>query len=216
MDIAMGLRSKLLLPIIFGFVGFSIVIHFYWGASLQADKRDSILSQEKVLLEILEPSINRALLAGDLAALHSMLDHTSSTPKERWVQAILLNNEEQRLYPFKEPRAITSNTHTLLTHTLIWNNETIGSIQLTLDLTQELQVEKERIFHFELFTLLLFALLGVISATWQNFVIRRPVQRLEKAATQLAGGNYKARLSDEGNDELANLARAFNTIGSNL
>jgi len=212
----MGLRSKLLLPILLGFVGFAIVIHFYWGASLQDDKRNSILSQESALLKTLEPGINRSLLAGDLAALHNTLDYTSSTHNERWIQVVLLNNQEQRLYPFKEPKPLAANNHTQLTHPLIWDDEKIGSIQLTLDLTKELQIEKRRIFNFELFTLLLFALLGLISATWQNFVIQKPIQRLEKAATRLANGDYRTRLPDEGNDELANLTRAFNTMGSNL
>jgi len=211
----MGLRGKLLLPILFGFVGFAIVIHFYWGESLQRDKRASILAQEKVLLKTLEPIINRSLLGGDLATIHNTLNNTLETHKDRWVQVALFNNEGQQLYPLSELTPLDQNNITL-THPLSLNDDAPGTIKLTINITDELQIEKQHIVDFEIFTLMLFAALGLISAIWQNFVIRRPVLRLEEAATELAEGDYTIQLPYDGNDEISNLTAAFNTMGESL
>ncbi len=212
----MGLLGKLLLPILIGVFGFAIVIHFYWGESLQNDKQKTIISQEIRVLKTLEPSLVRSLLAGDLAALHSSLSHTHRTHKSRWKQVVLSNQNGVQVYPIKKATLLDNNNYITLSHQLLVNNESLGNIQLTIDITQELQVEKQRIFNMELITLLLFAVIGLVSAYWQNAVIRKPILRLEKAASRLADGDYKIQLPHEGKDEISNLTAAFNTLAKKL
>jgi nitrogen fixation/metabolism regulation signal transduction histidine kinase len=212
----MGLRGKLLLPILIGVVAFAIVIHFYWGESLQNDKRKTILSQELGVLKTLEPSLTRSLLAGDLAALHSSLSHTHEIHKHHWKQVILRNQDGIQVYPLKKTPLLNDSNYIELSHALVVDNEKIGDIQLIIDVTQELQIEKQRIFNLEILALLLFSVIGLVSAFWQNSVIRKPVLRLEKAASRMAGGDYKIQLPHEGNDEISSLTVAFNTMGDEL
>jgi len=212
----MGLRGKLLLPILLGVVAFAIVIHFYWGESLQNDKRKAILSQELGVLKTLEPSITRSLLAGDLAALHSSLLHTHEIHKNHWEQITLKNQDGIQVYPIEKLPALSGSNYITLSHPLLVDNENIGDIQLIIDVTQELQIEKKRIFNLEILALLLFAAIGLVSAFWQNSVIRKPVLRLEKAASRMASGDYKIQLPHEGNDEISSLTVAFNTMGDEL
>ncbi|MBL1260254.1 MAG: PAS domain S-box protein [Thiotrichaceae bacterium] len=212
----MGLLGKLLLPILIGVFSFAIVIHFYWGESLQNDKKETTLLQEIRVLKTLEPSLIRSLLAGDLAALHSSLSHTHRIHKDRWKQLVLKNQDGIQVYPFKKTTLLANKNHISLSHQLLVDNENVGNIQLTIDVTQELQIEKKRIFNLELITLLLFSVVGLASAFWQNLVIRKPILRLEKAASQLANGDYKIQLPHEGNDEISNLTVAFNTMGEEL
>ncbi len=212
----MGLLGKLLLPILIGVFGFAIVIHFYWGESLQNDKQETIISQEIRLLKTLEPSLIRSLLAGDLAALHTDLSHTHRIHKNRWKQVVLNNQNGVQVYPINKATSLDSNNYITLSHLLLVDNESVGNIQLTIDVTQGLQVEKQRIFNLELITLLFFAVIGLVSAFWQNAVIRKPILRLEKAASRLADGDYKIQLPHKGNDEISNLTVAFNTMGEKL
>ncbi|VAW89320.1 Osmosensitive K+ channel histidine kinase KdpD [hydrothermal vent metagenome] len=212
----MGLLGKLLLPILIGVFGFAIVIHFYWGESLQNDKQETIIAQEIRVLKTLEPGLIRALLAGDLAALHSGLSHTHRTHKNRWKQVVLSNQNGVQIYPIKKTTPLGNNNYITLSHLLLVDNESVGNIQLTIDVTQDLQIEKQRIFNLELITLLLFAVIGLVSAFWQNAVIRKPILRLEKAASRLADGDYKIKLPHKGNDEISNLTAAFNTMGEEL
>ncbi len=212
----MGLLGKLLLPILIGVFCFAIVIHFYWGESLQNDKQEKIIAQETRVLKTLEPSLIRSLLAGDFAALHSSLSHTRQIHKERWKQVVLRNPDGIQIYPIKKTILLDDNNYISLSHQLLVNNENVGDIQLIIDVTQELQIEKQRIFNLELIALLLFAVIGLMSAFWQNAVIRKPVLRLEKAASRLADGDYKIQLPHQGNDEISNLTIAFNTMGKEL
>ncbi|MCF6322782.1 MAG: ATP-binding protein [Gammaproteobacteria bacterium] len=212
----MGLLGKLLLPILIGIFGFAIVIHFYWGESLQNDKQETIISQEIRVLKTLEPGLVRSLLAGDLVALHGSLSHTHQIHKKRWKQVVLRNQDGVQIYPVKKATSLDNNHYITLSHPLLVDNKNVGHIQLIIDVTQELQIEKQRIFNLELITLLFFSIVGLASAFWQNAVIRKPVLRLEKAASRLAGGDYKIQLPHEGNDEISSLTVAFNTLGEEL
>lgn len=56
----------------------------------------------------------------------------------------------------------------------------------------------------------------VIASWWLSRYILRPISRMQKAAHSLANGDFDQRIPDKGTDELADLARAFNYMASQL
>ncbi len=64
--------------------------------------------------------------------------------------------------------------------------------------------------------LVLALLLAVLIAFWQGRGIVRPVQRLTQAASRIAAGNLHQRVRVTGRDEVAQLAKTFNTMIDSL
>jgi PAS domain S-box-containing protein len=56
------------------------------------------------------------------------------------------------------------------------------------------------------------ALLAVLAALWITWGLLRPIKALRTAAARAAGGDWTARAEVHGNDELSDLARAFNAM----
>jgi len=59
-------------------------------------------------------------------------------------------------------------------------------------------------------------LLGVALSGWAASRVTRPVERLAAASQQVADGNWNVRVKVESNDELGQLARAFNQMTQHL
>ncbi len=56
----------------------------------------------------------------------------------------------------------------------------------------------------------------VVASWWLAHYILRPVSQMQAAAHGLANGNFDRRIPDKGSDELADLARTFNYMASQL
>jgi signal transduction histidine kinase len=59
-------------------------------------------------------------------------------------------------------------------------------------------------------------LMVLVVAIWQSRSIVQPLQEMADAARQLARGNYQQRVQVERNDELGDMANAFNQMASDL
>ncbi len=59
-------------------------------------------------------------------------------------------------------------------------------------------------------------LMVLVVALWQSRSIVQPLQEMADAARQLARGNYQQRVAVERNDELGDMANAFNQMASDL
>jgi two-component system, NtrC family, nitrogen regulation sensor histidine kinase NtrY len=59
-------------------------------------------------------------------------------------------------------------------------------------------------------------LLAVLLSSWAAARVTRPVEQLAHAAREVAAGNWSARVEVRGNDELAQLADAFNRMTAEL
>jgi signal transduction histidine kinase len=58
--------------------------------------------------------------------------------------------------------------------------------------------------------------LAILLSSWAAARVTRPVERLARAAQQVAGGNWNARVEVSGRDELAQLAEWFNRMTTEL
>lgn len=212
----MGLRTKLLLPTIFAYVLFALIVHFYWAPTMQKHVEDKALEHVDEILQSIEPSITQSLLSRDLASLYGLLDRNKEIYNDVWKAITLYDARGKRLYPLIQPGNDININVTSLEHALLWGGRPVGRIHLLLDLSSDVRDEFKFIYQLEWMVLTLFGVLTIIGLLWLNITFRRPLRSLEHAATQLIKGDFKTELPNPKNDELGHLIQAFDTMRTSL
>jgi adenylate cyclase len=110
----------------------------------------------------------------------------------------------------------TSGEHILnLTRPVLFKNKKLGQVHVGVSINFiENLIYKARL------TILLITffiiLLGSAIAVWLGFHFSRPISNLVKATGEIGSGNYHHKIILARNDELGNLATAFNRMGDEL
>ena len=133
----MGLRTKLLLPIVFAFGIFALAVHFYWAPDMLAYEKSTVVEREHEVLKALTPGLVRSLLKSDLGAIYVTLDRQMESKSGSWRQVTLTDLQDNRLYPLTEPNILAGENLISLEHTLSWEQRKIANIHLVLDWSQE-------------------------------------------------------------------------------
>jgi len=212
----MGIRSKLVVPLIIGLVAFILFLHFYWVDNyLDSEYRDH-KKTHKMLMKMLEPELTRAQISGDLAYMHSFLDQEMELHKKEWQQIAVYDHEDRQLYPLTVSNPALGKYVFGLRHNLYFDGEPFGRVILTVDWKNERQEELQRIYQIEQLLIIAFSIIIFISIFWQNHLVRTPLIRLKKAATKLSEGDYTEDLPKAGKDEVGQLTHAFEKMRSKL
>ena len=110
----------------------------------------------------------------------------------------------------------TSGEHILnLTRPIVFKGKTLGEVHVgvSIDFIKQL-INKERL------TIILLSffivLIGIAIATLLGFRFSKPISHLVLATQEIGVGNYRHKIVLARNDELGNLATAFNRMGSEL
>jgi len=97
-------------------------------------------------------------------------------------------------------------------HPIIFNNNNIGTVYLSYDLT----IISDRLIKFSGIVFLVFILasiLGVLISLYFQGFISKPILRLTKVVKRISeNGNYSVKLSNSGSDELSQLIASFNDM----
>jgi adenylate cyclase len=102
-----------------------------------------------------------------------------------------------------------------LTHPVLFKNKKLGQVHVgvSIDFIKNL-INKARLTI--LVITLFIILLGCAVAVWIGFHFSRPISNLVMATGEIASGNYQHKIILARNDELGNLATAFNRMGDEL
>jgi len=212
----MGIRAKLLIPLITGLVAFSLYLHFYWVDSYLDNERRNYEETHKTLIKMLEPELVRTRIAGDLAIMNAFLDWQMDLHEKDWKQIIIYDREGNQLYPLTRANPVSGKYIFQVRHDLYFNNESFGRVLLTVDWEHERQEELQRIHQLEQMLIVAFALITLVSIFLQNHLIRQPLLRLKNAATKLAEGDFSTAMPRAANDEIGQLSRVFESMRSSL
>jgi signal transduction histidine kinase len=90
-----------------------------------------------------------------------------------------------------------------------------GSVKLGLSL-DEMQAEVRRTSMLLLGIGILGLLIGIIGATWLARRITTPLQKLVEGTKHISRGDFSLHIDIDSRDEVGNLARSFNEMGSQL
>lgn len=205
----MGIRAKLLWPIILAFTVLMAVIHFYIVPQMLADEKEMGIGREHQMLGAMEQGVARAMLRGDLAAMYAIIDRQLEARHGVWVWFELRKPDGKRLYPLSDQAQPSGEFHVRLDRPLVWGGAKIADIGLVVNLKSEYLDELTHSRQIELLLLVCLVVLLLVGVLLQERLVRRPLQRLERAASSLAKGDFDAQLPELANDEIGRLTHSF-------
>lgn len=205
----MGLRLKLLLPIVLAFIGVMLLIHFSLVPQLLEDEGDTVLKREENILAALEPGVARALLSGDLAVMYDIFDHQIAAREGVWVALELRKPDGKRLYPLSDIQGVNGDYIAVLDRPLMWGSVQLGTIHLVIDMRSDYMDELASMRELELILAVVWLVLLAIAWLLQERWVRTPLKKLEQAAGRLAVGDYESQLPSAGRDDIGQLISAF-------
>ncbi len=231
---AVSVRAKIL-GIVLGFI-------VLLGAGVTLQARYALTATMTAQLEEQSVSISRDLAAraadpillNDLLRLHDLLDETlANHPNVRY--AFLVNPRGQVIASTFEggfPRGLLTlnaaqpdaHHHTALIQTdegLIWDTAVpildgkIGTARIGLS-DASMQAALSALTAQLLLTILLVSATGILVAVFLTWVLTRPILTLAHATQEVAKGDFSLRLKRWANDEIGDLAEAFNKMTEEL
>lgn len=111
---------------------------------------------------------------------------------------------------------LESGEHVLnLTQPIVFKNKELGEVHVgvSIDFIEKL-IHKERL---SIIVITVFIILfGIGIAVWLGLRFSRPIKNLVLATQEIGSGNYQHKIILARNDELGNLATAFNRMGDEL
>ncbi|RLC18261.1 MAG: hypothetical protein DRI57_08690 [Deltaproteobacteria bacterium] len=102
-----------------------------------------------------------------------------------------------------------------LTRAILFKNKKLGEVHVGVSLDFIQQLFRERTLSIIMLTSVVI-FFGVLVAIWFGIHFTRPISELAKATEEISKGNYKYYVRLIRNDELGNLARAFNQMSRKL
>jgi signal transduction histidine kinase len=231
---AVSVRTKIL-GIVLGFI-------VLLGAGVTIQARYALTATMTAQLEEQSISISRDLAAratdpillNDLLRLHDLLDETlANNPSVRY--AFLLDSHGQVIASTFEggfPLDLLSlnladgheHHHTILIQTdegLIWDTAVpildgkVGTARIGLS-DASMQLALSTLTAQFLLTILLVSVTGILVAVFLTWILTRPILSLVHATQEVAKGNFSPRVKRWANDEIGELAVAFNAMTEEL
>ena len=190
----MGIRTKLLFPLLAVLVVIITSIELYWLPALTDQEVRKQIKNQTSQLNVLEIAMIDPILKADLAHMHLVLDEILTKHPE-WKQLSVNEENGDPLYPvFKQPD-VADNEHIFkFVHPIQYSDVVLGNIYLSADLSESIHAFEQqlRILHWLL--LFLLPLVVIVSAVLQDRFVRRPLHQLAGAATRIAHGDFNVQL----------------------
>ena len=215
----MGIRTKLTLPLLLAFCILAFLIQVVLVPAWKQQELEEVKQNQLNLLSALSPDISRHLLAGDYAALYTSIDEQMKNSEKVWLLLVLTNREGDQIYPLDTPMLYDGQSPYIfnLTSPISIGGSPLASIELTVDWLSIWDDRKVAIDELNLFLLVAFFGILILSLLIQNALIRRPLIRLESATSRFAKGDFSVELPvSSSKDEIGKLTRSFHSMRSDL
>jgi two-component system CheB/CheR fusion protein len=210
MQINFNLREKLLVVLLTGLcVAFAVFGTFRtYIAKNEFTQEMNRSGQERA--ELIAESLANMIVAYDYSNIESVAERIV---KLQDVQQINIKNKAGRIMTSRYGSTAMNQDNTLLfTAPVNFAQQTIGSVELVVSL-ERMETSIKRTYRNIIIALAIFAtFLGTLTYATVSIFIVKPLLRLNKAAHQLALGDFSATLPDESKDELGQLIHAFSTM----
>ncbi|MCP3661357.1 MAG: PAS domain S-box protein [Gammaproteobacteria bacterium] len=210
MNWVFGLRVKLLLPILLGIIALFVGLHFYLLPLLVIEERQEFELHQYQLLHAVEPIAVHHLLSAGQDGLHTAMEEQKALYPEEWCGLSLFDENDSKLYPPDLLKEECSGEHFIeIQQPVDLDGQSLGRLTLSVDWSHQLEKLESELFQLESVILVLSLFVAVAGFVWQNFLIRLPLIRLQRAADKLSAGNFWSPLPRAGQDEMGSLTKAF-------
>ena len=211
----MSIRFKLLIPLILAVITVSLLIHLHWLPEYLSDEEENIRLQETAYIEALGASLVPALLASDLAQIHTTLNSISAR-RPQWKAVKLSNASQARLYPIEENSSPNIKNLLAISQNISHEQEVLARLTVELDVASLLDSEVKRISSLEIYLLLFSITVTVVVALLLDRWIRQPLKLMVSATTRIVDGDFSHSLQQHSQDEVGQLTAAIDKMQSQL
>ena len=204
-------RLKIILVFVFVVAGAAGYYKFHWLPRAERISEQALTTSVEGHLASVANGLVAPLIQNQLGNIHEQLD-TLLADNPDWVAVVLYDRSGRRLFPFGNlEKTAAGSTHTF-ERAIYSHDGLLGKISVTVDFkprtTQMEQIHNGLALSlgggFGMFMLLLAVL---VDAT-----VRRPTEKLARAANRLAHGDFEATLPAVRRDEIGLLIASFATM----
>lgn len=207
----LGVRSKLIAPLLVTATIVFLLVQLVLKPGWIESEHNDLISQQKELLGTLGNSVTEQILSGDYAAMYSLIDTELKLKTRDWRAMTIFLEDGTQVYPLeKETNEFLDNNYIdFISHKLALDGKPLANIQLYVDWSRQVEIVDQHISDIEYLLLSAFFMLLVAALTVQSMLIRMPLEKLERAASELVLGNYDLEIPQGGQDEMGRLSRTF-------
>ncbi|MEB8430790.1 diguanylate cyclase [Cocleimonas sp. KMM 6892] len=206
---------KYYFPFLFVMIGLAAILHFVWLPYYVDTEIESILTHEKEKTRLLSDTVIPAMLSGDLAEIHTTLDNVVEK-NPAWSAVVLQKLDGTQLYPLSKIELSQSDASNIVKHSLIYQEQELGNIQVQTDLESLIAPKVEKLQHLELLVLVSSFLIVMVGVFLQNRFIHLPLKKLSIATSRIAEGDFLTPLPQSSNTVLSKFVENFNHMRNDL
>jgi len=206
-----GIRFKLLMPILLLLLTYSSILHVYWLPTYLANEEHVILDQGRADLELLSTTLLGPIISGDLAMILGTLQATRNRRPE-WISLVLQDAEGRRLYPLTMESTAQPTSGRIINHPISYRGHQVGHLSLRLDIASLLKPKVKSIYRLEGLLLGVFSMVSLIGISIQERLVRRPLASLVEATNRLRHGDFHTPLAAVSRDEVGQLITSFDVM----
>ena len=209
----MGIRAKLLLPMLLSVLVFIFVINGYVLPDYEQEEREHVEKIHAVTLRGATFLIASYVETADLAAINRVMNDYISLGNG--VAGIVVEDLSGHVLYSRSLPESPSAIHNLESE-VVNSGKHVGNIRFIIDADYYYDSGSSHIYRVG--TVFIFAVLLVIIVTFlvQDAFIRRPIKNLLKAVNSIAHGDFKDDIAVSSNDEVGELALSMKMMRANI
>ncbi|MGD8925560.1 MAG: diguanylate cyclase [Thioalkalispiraceae bacterium] len=206
---------KYYFPFVFLIAGVTIFIHFSWLPNYINAEREDIVEQERMHSSLLAITLVPSLISGDLAQMKATLDQVAGDRSHKLVSLGLFSESGVRLYPVYDEIAISKAGEKIVT-AITHEGKHHGKLISVVDVDKIIAEHIQEIYNLEILLISVLVFFVIISIYLQYYWIRRPIQKMMVATTDLAMGNYDISLPEKLDGDLQEYVSSFDKMRKTL
>lgn len=206
-----GIRGKLIAPLLITAAAVFILVQLVLKPGWIDSEHSALISQQQQLLATLGNNLTDQVLSGDYAAMHNLLNTELEVKNKDWRALTVSLEDGTQVYPLEKTKNNFLDTSYIdfISHKLVHDGKQLANIKLYVDWSRQAEIVNRHISDIEYLLFSAFFLLLIAALTVQSMLIRMPLEKLERAASELVQGNYDTEISQGGQDEIGRLGRTF-------
>ncbi|MDH5190842.1 MAG: ATP-binding protein [Gammaproteobacteria bacterium] len=208
-----SIRAKILLPALLVIFSFILVINLHWTPNIIKNQIMDTVERERDVLLAISPTITKLILNNNYSELYDSLDHQISMDNHNWLQLTIVSPFGEQLYPLEKKSPLSGQYIKTIDVPLVWDEENVATMSMSFNIEKDVISFQNEVKKLNMLILLIIGLVSIGTLLWQEQTIRRPINKLKKAAKLLEGGQFDVSVSiDNATGEIGDLVNSFDAM----